>query len=341
MVKSNQNLLSSHEQFSCLARSREVFRLEIAELEKIAERLDEGIDRVARLIFESHNKVVVSGIGKTGIIGRKIAATLASTGTHAIFLNAAEAVHGDLGMVQNGDIVLLISNSGMSSEILSILAPLKTIGCVLVAMTGNLESDLARQADYVLDVGVEKEACRIGLAPTSSTTAALVMGDALAVCLMEMRDFQPENFVLYHPGGALGRRLLTRVRDRMAREIPKVRIGDFFKEVLCVMSLRRLGVAIVYDENDRPAGIITDGDVRRAMQRFDDIREVRAVDFMTKNFKWILPDAPIHDALELMDINKITTIVVMESDTSDAPVAGILSIHHIFDFRTPSFSPRG
>lgn len=287
------------------------------------------MDEAVELIFHSPNKVVITGIGKTGIIGRKLAASLASTGTHAIFLNAAEAVHGDLGMVCRNDIVIILSNSGTSSEILAILEPLKILECTIIAMTGNPQSELARKADLVLDTGVTAEAGKVGLAPTTSTTAALVMGDALTLCLMEKRNFQAENFVLYHPGGALGKRLLTRVRHRMETNIPRVFLDSDFREVVYEVSSKRLGMTIVFDENEQPAGIITDGDIRRAIQNFDDIRLVKAKDFMTKNFKRIGPDVMVSDALELMDINKITTLAVVENEH----LLGILSIHHIFDFR--------
>ena len=310
-------------------RSKEIFAQEIEELRKVADRLGGEMDQVVDLIYGSSGKVVITGIGKTGIIGHKLAASLASTGTHAIFLNAAEAVHGDLGMVCRGDIVIAISNSGMSREILAILEPLKTLECTLIAMTGNPKSELAQAADFVLDTGVSSEAGAIGLAPTTSTTAALVMGDALTVCLMEKRNFQAANFVLYHPGGALGRRLLTRVRDRMETNIPRVGIHSDFREIVYEVSSKRLGTTVVFDEENRPVGIITDGDIRRAIQNFDDIRKIEAQDFMTRNFKRIRPDVMVSDALELMDLHKITTLAVMDGDE----IVGILSIHHIFDFR--------
>ena len=181
----------------------------------------------------------------------------------------------------------------------------------------------------MLDTGVSAEAGAIGLAPTTSTTAALVMGDALTVCLMEKRNFQAANFVLYHPGGALGRRLLTRVRDRMETNIPRVGIHSDFREIVYEVSSKRLGMTVVFDEENRPVGIITDGDIRRAIQNFDDIRKIEAQDFMTRNFKRIRPDVMVSDALELMDLHKITTLAVMDGDE----IVGILSIHHIFDFR--------
>ncbi len=310
-------------------RSREIFAQEIGELQNVASRIGDEMNRAVEMIYNSTNQVVITGIGKTGIIGRKIAASLASTGTHAIFLNAAEAIHGDLGMVCRHDTVIIISNSGSSREILALLVPLKRLECTIIAMTGNVKSELAQHADLVLDTGVHAEAGKVGLAPTTSTTAALVMGDALTLCLMEKRNFQAENFVLYHPGGALGRRLLTRVRDRMEIAIPRVGLQSGFREIIYEVSSKRLGMTVVFDDVDTPVGIITDGDIRRAIQNFDDIRTIQAKDFMTVNFKRIRPDVMVSDALELMDINKITTLAVME----DEKLLGILSIHHIFDFR--------
>ncbi len=314
----------------CVARSREVFASEIAELKEVRSRLDETMTKVVELIYSSSGKVVITGIGKTGIIGEKLAASLASTGTTAIFLNAAEALHGDLGMVCHGDVVIAISNSGSSPEILAILPILKTLGCPLVAMTGNRHSELAEKADLVLDTHVSGEADRIGVVPTASTTAALVMCDALTICLMEKRDFRAENFGLYHPGGALGRRLLTRVKDRMETDIPSVQEDTLLRDVIYEVSTKRLGMTVVFDAEHQPVGVITDGDIRRAIQKFDDIREVPAREFMTRTFKRISPDAMISDAMELMDLNKITTLVVTEDGQH---IQGILSIHHIFDFR--------
>lgn len=311
-------------------RSREIFAQEVGELQKVASRIGDEMNQVVDLIFRSSNQVVITGIGKTGIIGRKLAASLASTGTHAIFLNAAEAVHGDLGMVCRHDVVIAISNSGNSREILSLLGPLKTLECTIIAMTGNPKSELAQNSDWVLDTAVTAEAGSVGLAPTTSTTAALVMSDALTLCLMEKRNFQAENFILYHPGGALGRRLLTRVRDRMETNIPRVSLDSDFREIVYEVSSKRLGTTMVFgDASDVPVGVITDGDIRRAIQNFEDVRTIHARDFMTPNFKRIQPDVMVSDALELMDINKITTLAVMDGEK----LVGILSIHHVFDFR--------
>lgn len=315
-----------------IERSKEIFALEIAELQKLADRLGPEVNEAVEMIYNCKGKLVIMGIGKTGIIGHKIASTLASTGTPTIFINAAEAVHGDLGMVSKNDIVLLISNSGSSSEILNVISPLKNIGCTIIAMTGNPKSPLAKEASLILNVGIEREACPFGLAPTTSTTATLLMGDALTICLMERRNFKAENFALYHPGGALGRQLLSRVKDEMVTDIPKVYIQTPFKDVIYEVSNKRLGMTMVYNGNEEAVGIITDGDIRRAIQKFDDIKHLTAADFMTHGFKRITQEALLSEALEIMDENNITNLAVMETPDSDK-VIGVITIHNIIDFR--------
>jgi len=311
-------------------RSKEIFKLEIAELQKLADKIGPEMNEVVELIYASKGKLVIMGVGKTGIIGHKIASSLASTGTPSIFVNAAEAMHGDLGMVSKNDIVLLISNSGTSSEIVNVVAPLKKIGCSLIAMTGNPKSALANEVSLVLNVSVSKEACPLGLAPTTSTTATLVMGDALTICLMERRGFKAENYALYHPGGALGRRLISQVKDEMFTDIPKVYETTLFKDIIYEVSNKRLGMTMVFDKNEQAIGIITDGDIRRAIQRFDEIKPLTASDFMTHGFKKIAQDELLTEALEIMDVNKITTLTVVDNTEK---VVGILSIHNIIDFR--------
>lgn len=313
-------------------RSKEIFSQEIDELQKLAGKIGMEMNEVVELIYACKGKLVIMGVGKTGIIGHKISSSLASTGTPSVFVNAAEAMHGDLGMVSKSDIVLLISNSGSSSEILNVVAPLKKIGCKLVAMTGNIHSALAREVSLVLNVGVTKEACPLGLAPTTSTTATLLMGDALMVCLMERRGFKAENYALYHPGGALGRRLISRVRDEMFTDIPKVHETTLFKDVIYEVSNKRLGMTMVYNAEEKAIGIITDGDIRRAIQKFDDLKQLVAADFMTRGFKRIGQNELLTEALEMMDLNKITTLTVMDESEQ---VTGILSIHNIIDFRNP------
>jgi arabinose-5-phosphate isomerase len=313
-------------------RAKEIFQQEICELQKLTEKIGPELNNAVEMIYSAKGKLVIMGIGKTGIIGHKIASSLASMGTPTIFINAAEAMHGDLGMISKDDIVLLISNSGSSSEILNVIAPLKKIGCRLIAMTGNLNSALAKEAELCINVGVEKEACPLGLAPTTSTTATLVMGDALSICLMERRNFKAENYALYHPGGALGRQLLSRVKDEMNTDVPKVLESTNFKDIIYEVSNKRLGMTVVYNSENKAVGIITDGDIRRAIQQFDELKNLRAKDFMTKGFKRIGQDELLTEALEMMDLNKITTLAVIDNQEE---VIGILSIHNIIDFRNP------
>ena len=315
-----------------IERSKEIFQQEISELQKLAEKIGSEINEAVEMIYASKGKLVIMGIGKTGIIGHKISSSLASTGTASIFVNAAEAMHGDLGMVSKNDIVLLISNSGSSSEILNVVAPLKKIGCKLIAMTGNTHSALAKEVALVLNIGVSKEACPLDLAPTTSTTATLVMGDALTICLMERRGFKAENYALYHPGGALGRRLISRVKDEMFTDIPKVYETTAFKDVIYEVSNKRLGMTMVYNSDNQAVGVITDGDIRRAIQKFDEFKNLKAIDFMTQGFKRIDQNELLTEALEMMDLNKITTLSVIDEHEN---VIGILSIHNIIDFRNP------
>ena len=314
-----------------IQRSQEVFDQEICELKKVSKRIGNEFNEIVDLIYNCKGKVIVTGIGKTGLIGKKIAASLSSTGTLSIFMNSTDALHGDLGMARKDDIVIAISNSGSSTEILNILPPLRKIGTSIIAITGNLESRLAKEADYVLDVGVEKEACPLNLAPTSSTTVTLVMGDALSICLMEKRGFKTEDYAIFHPGGALGRRLLTHVEDLMSKEIPIVKETDNFKDVIYVISDRRKGMTMVENSEGQMTGIITDGDIRRAIQNYDDVISKQAIDFMTHGFKKIRENAQINDALEMMTANKITTLAVTETKES-SKIIGLITVHDIIDF---------
>ena len=310
-------------------RAKSIFAEEIEELRKLSASIDKNFDKAVELIYACKGKLVVMGIGKTGIIGHKIASSLASTGTSAIFVNAAEAVHGDLGMVCSKDVVLLVSNSGATNEILNVIAPLRNLGCTLIAMTGDPDSQLAHESDVVISVHVDKEACPLGLAPTTPPTATTLMGDALIVCLMEKHHFKAENFALYHPGGALGRQLLARVKNRMQTSVPRVQVDTPFRELVCEMSEKHLGMTMVYD-NRRCIGIITDGDLRRAIQKYDDLHIV-ARDMMTPSYKHIHKEALLTEALAIMDKYNITTLAVTEtSDTEE--IIGIISIHHIIDF---------
>ena len=310
-------------------RAKEIFAEEITELEKLGLSIDERFDEAVELIDACRGKLVVMGIGKTGIIGHKIASSLASTGTPSIFVNAVEAVHGDLGMVSGVDVVMLVSNSGSTNEILNVIAPLRNIGCRIIAMTGDVKSPLAQQADLTISIHVDKEACPLGLAPTTSTTATALMGDALTVCLMEKRHFKAENFALYHPGGALGRQLLARVKNRMQQSVPRVQVTTPFRELVGEMTEKHLGMTMVYD-GERCVGIITDGDLRRAIQKYEDLH-IFARDMMTPSYKRIHKDALLTDALAIMDKYNITTLAVTETPETES-IIGIISIHHIIDF---------
>lgn len=310
--------------------SKEVFDLEIEELKKVRDKIGSEIEDAVEMIFQSKGRVVITGIGKSGIIGKKITASLSSTGTQSIFMNAAEGLHGDLGMIYKDDIVIAISNSGSSKEVVDLIPSIKKIGARIIAMTGNKNSLLGQAADLVLDIGIEKEACPMDLAPTSSTTATLVMGDALTVSLIKKRNFKPENFALYHPGGALGRRLLTRVKDLMNKEVPIVYEDTSLKNIIYEISSKRLGMTMVYNRKDEVTGIITDGDIRRIVfDKFEDIKEIRAIDIMTRQFKTINKNEMANDALDIMDYNKISSLAVVK----DKKVEGIVTIHDLFDFR--------
>ena len=311
-------------------RAKQIFEEEIEELRKLCASIGPDFDKVVEMIYNCRGKVVVMGIGKTGIMGHKIASSLASTGTSAVFVNAAEAVHGDLGVINGTDIVLLVSNSGASNEILNVIDPVRKIGCPIIAMTGDLSSRLAKEADVVLSIHVDKEACPLGLAPTTSTTATTLMGDALMVCLMEKRQFRAENFAVYHPGGALGRKLLGRVENFMSDIVPRVYLETPFKDLVREMSDKHLGTTMVYDHNDKCVGIITDGDLRRAIQKYDDLH-ITAQDIMSHAYKHIHKDALLTDALAIMDKYNITTLAVTVKPTTEA-IIGIISIHHIIDF---------
>ena len=312
-------------------RAKEIFDEEIRELEKLRDSIDTTFDQVVEVLYHCQGKVVMMGIGKTGIIAHKMAASFASTGTPSIFVNAAEAVHGDLGMINGKDVAVLVSNSGSTNEILNIVDPLHRLGCTIVAMTGNLDSPLAQRADYALSIHVDEEVCPLGIAPTTSTTATLLMGDALMVCLMEMRQFKAEDFALYHPGGALGRKLLGRVKNVMTTDVPRVRTTTIFCDIVREITDKHLGMTMVYDPS-RCVGIITDGDVRRAILKYNDV-QITAADMMTPSYKYITKDALLSDALAIMDKYNITTLAVTETEET-TEIIGIISIHHIIDFQS-------
>ncbi|WP_295526534.1 KpsF/GutQ family sugar-phosphate isomerase [uncultured Pseudacidovorax sp.] len=299
-----------------LARARATFDIEAAAVQGLKARVGQSFIDAVRRILALQGRVVVMGMGKSGHVGRKIAATLASTGTPAMFVHPAEASHGDLGMVTAADVVLAISNSGESNELDAILPVLKRQGVPLIAMTGGPSSSLARHADLVLDSGVDKEACPLNLAPTASTTAQMALGDALAVALLDARGFGAEDFARSHPGGALGRKLLTHVADvmRQGGAVPQVSPQAGITELMRAMSVQGFGAAAVMDAQGRAEGIFTDGDLRRLIEAGADLRGIRAADVMHRGPRTIRQDALAVEAAELMEQHGITRLFVVDAE---------------------------
>ena len=299
-----------------LRLARETFDIEAAALRALGQRVDSRFAQVVQQMLQTQGRVVVMGMGKSGHIGRKIAATLASTGTPALFVHPAEASHGDLGMVTAQDLVLAISNSGESAELTAILPVLHRLGVPLIALTGNLQSSLAQHADWVLDCSVEREACPLNLAPTTSTTAQLALGDALAVALLDARGFRAEDFARSHPGGALGRKLLTHVSDvmRTGAQVPQVSPDAGFGTLMREMSAKGLGASAVVDGQGRVLGIFTDGDLRRRIEAGADLRSATAGEIMHPGPRSIAPDALAVDAAEMMESHGITSVLVVDAE---------------------------
>lgn len=311
-----------------LASAHRTFKAEIAALQALDARLDSSFEAAVLMLLSCQGRVVVTGIGKSGHIAKKIAATLASTGTPAFFMHGAEAIHGDLGMLTRQDIVLAISYSGAAHELVTILSVVKRMGARLISITGHPQSELARNADLHLNGHVEQEACPLNLAPTASTTAALVLGDALAVACLEARGFSREDFARSHPGGALGRRLLTFVRDvmRQGDALPIVRADTSVPEALVEMSSKGMGMTIVVDEQGLPIGIFTDGDLRRLIARHGDIRPFSVADGMSRNPKTVSPGALAIEAATLMDAGRLNQMLVV-GDTG--LLLGALHMHDL------------
>jgi arabinose-5-phosphate isomerase len=306
-----------------------VLKTEAEAISALCARLDQSFHDACDLILECEGRIVVTGMGKSGHIGNKIAATLASTGTPSFFMHSGEASHGDLGMITDHDLVIALSNSGETSEITLLLPLLKRIGIPLIALTGNPASSLARSADIHLDVSVSKEACPLGLAPTSSTTATLAMGDALAVAVLEARGFTEQDFALSHPGGNLGRRLLLRVSDIMhtGAEIPMVERGSTLKDTLLEMTAKGLGVAAVVDtDSNRLIGIYTDGDLRRTFEKMPDMETALVEEFMTADCITIEAERIASEALKIMHEKKINALMVVDRDGG---VQGALNMHDL------------
>jgi arabinose-5-phosphate isomerase len=313
-----------------LALGRDVLATEADAIRALQARLGAPFLSAARALLDCRGRVVVIGIGKSGHVARKIAATLASTGTPAFFVHAAEASHGDLGMITSDDVVLLLSNSGETDELVSLTPHLKRQGAQLIALTGNEHSSLAQAADIHLDASVDVEACPLGLAPTASTTAALALGDALALTLLDARGFSVEDFARAHPGGSLGRRLLTRVSDvmRTGNDIPAVPLDATLAAAVVEMSGKAMGMAVVVDGENRVAGIFTDGDLRRCLARMKDFGAARVADLMTKSPRTIAPERLAIDCVELMETPpKVTQLLVVDRDQR---LVGALHLHDLF-----------
>jgi arabinose-5-phosphate isomerase len=311
-----------------LALARQVLDIEADALRALSTRLDAGFADAVQLILACSGRVVVSGMGKSGHVGGKIAATLASTGTPAFFMHPGEASHGDLGMITPNDVVLALSNSGESNEIVSIVPLIKRRGAKLIAMTGNPNSTMAREADVHLNAAVDKEACPLNLAPTASTTAALALGDALAVALLDARGFSADDFARTHPGGSLGRRLLVHVRDVMhtGDALPKIDRDASLKVALLEMTRKGLGMTAVVDSAGKVVGVFTDGDLRRALEQALDLQQARVSDLMTKHPKTIRAEELAVAAVEKMDTLKINGLLVVDDDHT---LLGALNMHDL------------
>lgn len=315
-MKTNKNILEI---------AKKTIESESKSIAKLADLLTDDFLKAVEIIYNSKGRLVVTGIGKSAIIAQKIVASMNSTGTPSLFLHASEAIHGDLGMVQPDDIVICISKSGNSPEIKVLVPILKHFGNSLIAITGNTTSFLAKGADFILDTTVESESCPNNLAPTNSTTAQLVMGDALAVCLMELREFKAQDFAKYHPGGALGKKLLLRVGDMLDQSHkPEVTPDTNIKKVIFEISEKRLGVTAVI-ENNKVIGIITDGDIRRMLNNNDTFAHLTAKDIMTKNPKTIQLSSMVTDALNILEDFSITQLIVTEQEE----YKGVLHLHDI------------
>jgi arabinose-5-phosphate isomerase len=315
---------------SILEEAKKVIRIEAEALLALAESINGEFERAVELILASRGRVVVTGMGKSGLVGQKIASTMASTGTPAFFLHPAEGIHGDLGMIIKGDVVIAISNSGETEEVIRILPIIKRLGASLVAMTGSAGSTLARSGDVFLDISVKEEACPLGLAPTASTTATLAMGDALSVALLLQRGFKAEDFALFHPGGALGKKLILRVEDMMHKgnAVPLVTESTSMREALFVITSKGLGITGVTDAAGNLTGIITDGDLRRALEKGTDFLEHSAGQLMTRNPKRIKRSELAASALQRMEEFSITTLFVFEDDGAPRPV-GVVHLHDL------------
>jgi len=311
-----------------IEEGKKVVTLELKSIEKLIYKIDVNFAKAVNAIYNSKGRVVISGVGKSGLIARKIVATLNSTGTAAISLHPTDALHGDLGMVRKDDIILVISKSSSTEEIINLVTFLKRIDVTIIGMLGNIKSTLSRLCDIVLDISVDEEACPNDLAPTSSTTTTLVMGDALAVALLQIKGFTAEDFAEFHPGGSLGKRLSLKISEIMydGNDIPIVYETSLLKDVIYEISSKRLGTTAVLDSNESLVGIITDGDLRRLLEKSTNINEITAKEIMSKNPKTIQPDFLASFALQQMEKYNITSLIVSENGRT---VNGIVHLHDL------------
>ncbi len=312
-----------------IEEARKVLKIESEAVKSLIERINKTFIDAIEIMYACKGKVVVTGMGKSGIIGKKIAATLASTGTSALFLNTAEGSHGDIGVVTRDDVVIAVSNSGENEEIIKLLPTLKRMDIRIIAMTGNSESTLARASNVVLDVSVKEEACPMGLVPTASTTAALAMGDALAVALLNKKGFSKEDFAFFHPGGTLGRRLLLTVGDLMhaGDAVPSVSTETLMKNAIIEISSKRLGITTVIDSNSKLLGVITDGDLRRGIEKWgEDFFSIKAGDVITHNPKTITKNTLAAKAVSIMEKHSITALIIVDTE---GKTEGIIHLHDI------------
>lgn len=308
--------------------AKEVLDIEAHSILKLKNSIDENFDKAIEILYDCKGRVIITGMGKSGLIGKKIAATLSSTGTPSYFLHPAESTHGDSGIITRDDVIIAISNSGETQELLNLLPLVKRFGVPMIALTGGLNSTLARTSEVFLDISVEKEACPLNKAPTASTTATLAMGDALAVCLLEKRGFSEEDFLVFHPGGALGKGFLFSVAELMIKDdrLPLASEDDKFTDVIELISEKKLGVAIITDKNGIMTGVLTDGDIRRTLIKYHQVQDLKVKEVMTVNPKTILPTELAAKALHLMEKYSITALAI--TDENKKPV-GVLHIHDL------------
>ena len=312
-----------------LERARQVLEIEAQEISSLANRLDDHFVNAVQLILHCDGRVVVSGMGKSGHIGRKLASTFASTGTPSFFMHPAEASHGDLGMITSNDVVIFLSNSGKSDELISILPVIKRIGAKIISITGNSNSELARESEIHLSAQVSQEACPLGLSPTASSTASLALGDALAICVLDQRAFTAEDFARSHPGGSLGKRQVVRVRDIMRKtdQVPSIHEDALLSDAVLEISLKGLGFTAIVDKDSKPIGIFTDGDLRRQLSKKIDYEKQSIKEIMNKNPKTIFDDQIIIDAINLMETSKINGILVVNREFK---LVGAFNMHDLF-----------